>query len=305
MSDQHDHGDLGELGNIILQRANQKTGARQVKLSEIFNLLCKGGTKYIRRQSPEIRPETVALGRAWLIATRPELYKEKIAPNQTGDLRILVDECVSARIIPAIRNGFGFATHANFVGLKGCGTKSGRGDASLWEWALANNIDAVITRDRTESNDNIDLTLITKKHAVGVLARMQTEEGRNIDFNTLPVLIHVSGQRANYQYVSGLLNTHRKRIQDFLHTRIAPVIVVDEKGVKPDVTYLKLWEQAQIGDVPPGPVRALVTKQSRWASEWLKNILAANPAINDNHRDAVTTILKNAAQSFPPKPNSP
>lgn len=302
MKDQYD---LGELGDTVLQRANQETGARPVKLSEIFNLLCKGGTKFIRRQSPDIRPETIALGRAWLIATKPELYKKKIAPNQTGDLRLLVDECVSARIIPMIRNGFGFATHANFVGLKGCGTKSGKGDADLWGWALANNIDAVITRDRAQKDDQLDLTLIAKKHALGVLARMQTEEGKKIDVNTLPVLIHVSTQRATYPYISGLLNTHRKAIQDFLHTRIAPVIVVDEHGVKAEMTYQKLWEQAQIGEVPPGPGRAFVTKESRWASAWLKSILDANPAINDNHREAVTKILHNAAQNFPPKPTSP
>lgn len=297
--------DLGDLGEMVLQRANRETGARSVKLSEIFNLLCKGGTKYIRRELPDIRPETIALGRAWLIATHPDLYKKKIAPNQTGDLRILVDECVSARIIPMIRNGFGFATHANFVGLKGCGTKSGRGDADLWNWALDNNIDAVFTRDRAESDNQKDLTLIAKKHALEVLARMQTKEGSKVDINTLPVLIHVSSQRADYPYISGLLNKHRKAIQDFLHTRIAPVIVVNEGGVKADITYQTLWAQAQIGDVPPGPERAFVTKQSRWASAWLKSILEANPAINDNHREAVTKILRNAAQGFPPKSISP
>lgn len=301
--DQANGHDLGVLGDLVLQYSGRKRRRRIVTLSEMFNLLCQGGTKYIRREHPEIKPETIALGRAWLIAARPELYNSQVARNQTGDLRLLVDENLPTKIIPIIRNGFGYATHTNFtkrthaVDLQGCGN-SGTGDKPVWEWAVNNNIDAIITLDRAQRKPDIDLTRIAKDNAIAVMKRM-VEDGRDIvDVADLPVIIHVTCRRRDYKYVSGVINNHRDQLYKYLQTRTAPVVIVDEKGVRPDQTYLDLWKKhlRDLDIIKYGHER--VGRREARVRQWWDQISHGNPVIPQHRREEIFEMLRQAAEIY-------
>lgn len=295
--------DLGALGDLVLQSGGRKRRCRVVTLSEMFNLLCMGGTKYIRRERPDIRPETIALGRAWLIAARPDLYDTRVARNQSGDLRLLVDENLPAKIIPTIRNGFGYATHTNFtkrinaIDLRGCGN-SGTGDKPVWQWAVNNNIDAIITLDRAERKPDLDLTRIAKDNAITVMRRM-VEEGREIvNMADLPVIIHVICRRHDYKYVSGVINNQRAQLYKYLQTRTAPVVIVDERGVRPDQTYLDLWKQhlRNVDIIKYGHER--IGRRDARVRQWWDQISHGNPVIPPHRRDEIFEMLRRAAEIY-------
>jgi predicted nuclease of predicted toxin-antitoxin system len=287
--------DLGEVGQMVLQYTGHRGAGPIVTLQNVYDLLRKGGTKYVCRKNPAIRPETVALARAFLIATRPELYQSQIAKSPQGDLRLLVDECVTPRVIPVLHGTFGSVTHANYVGLKGCGD-SGAGDKPLWQWALKNNIDAIITLDKKDKKPDLDLTRIAKDHAVQKI-RSMVVRGKDIAApNDLPTVVHINTKNFHYRKLSALFNKHSGALFNHLETRLSPVLTLSERGVEPGETFQDMWLRYQAEEKRSRDGYTVKPRDLAWQLEWFKTLKRKNPHMTKEQREALWTLLGNAAR---------
>jgi predicted nuclease of predicted toxin-antitoxin system len=260
-----------DLDDTILQRAFGR-GGKPVTVRDIFNLLAaeKGSTKKILRARPDIRHETISLGRAFLIANHPELYEEIVKKKPLKDYRILIDENISARVAPNIRDGFGYITHTNFVGL------AGKKDPEVWAWAVNNRIDAIITRDQVRKTDQ-DLTEIAVRSTLAMMAR----EGQDkVDFASLPLIIHVDCMKDVTHTVGRLFNRYRNGIQRHMEARITPYIKVGETGIQSGPPYTDL-----LPEPPKGEQRDFDNRYREWVQRWMKAIL-------DQHKGPLTPELE-------------
>ncbi len=275
MNDTTNHSRLPpEIDNKVIQRIvadGPETRNNKITVGDVFNLLVVKGlkTKAIRRLRPDIKPETIALTRAFIISARPDIYRQ-LVDNDSADYRMLVDEALPARIIPAIRQGFSYATHTNFVGLNGKGRSHPQGDQDLWVWAVNNNIDAIVTRDYATTSDDQDLTAIALADSLKMIAKMDETARDSINLDELPLIIHIKSEKADYKTIAKIFTAHQQSIQSYLETRSTPFIMVTENGVKSGPTYIELWDrylQQQTGNYETIP------RRDRQKEQWKRSIL--------------------------------
>lgn len=94
------------LKTTVLQRIDPlkpETPDNVITVLDVFNMLAKGmSTKQLCRARPDIRPESVTLARAFLIAKHPELYARKVSSAPDNDYRLLVDENIPHASFPPL-----------------------------------------------------------------------------------------------------------------------------------------------------------------------------------------------------------
>ncbi len=254
------------MGQTIIQRIKPKgrNGKEKViTVRDVFNLLAKGmNTRAICKQRPDIKPETVLMARAFLIANHPELYNERISPAPDNNYRLLVDENISARIIPHIREGFNYATHTNFVGL------NGKKDPEVWQWAVNNRIDAILTGDKRMVDKDRDLTLIAIENAKDIMRKMG-ETGLDVNLSELPLVIHVDPLRNDVtNTVAALFRKHQAKIHEYLETRSRPYIKVTAGGVIEGPRYVTLLQQEK---------PEIKAHANQWVEQWTTKIIKDKP----------------------------
>jgi hypothetical protein len=260
-----------DLDDTILQRA--KGSSPPVTVREIFNLLAeKGSTKDILRTRPDIRHETISLARAFLIANHPKLYQEIDKRKPLKDYRILIDENISARLSPLVRNGFGYITHTNFVGL------AGKKDPQVWEWAVNNRIDAIITGDQVRKTDQ-DLTEIAVRSTLAMIAKSGADK---VDFASLPLIIHIDCENKVTKTAAQLFNRYKNGIHRHIEARVTPYIKVTESGIRSGPPYTELLPRPPTGQ----------HNYESWVKKWMDAILAQHngpmtPEIEQNVRRIV------------------
>ena len=294
--------------NEAIQRIDERKKddpSNLITVSDVYNMLAKGyNTGRIRRERPEIKTETVALARAFIIANAPDVYDRIWKKSRANDYRALVDECLPARVIPLIReNCFGWATHTNFVKLQG------RPDDEVWQWAVNNGVDAVITRDWKMTDPEGDLTYIAVEHAKAVLEKMDESDEDFVDVEDLPVVIHVKTQYANYGYVAKLFNMHKDQILSYVDTRTTPYIEVTERGVKAGPTYTELWAaQKMKGESEES--HEVIPRRDSWISRWMNEILAGkrDEELTQEQRQKIEAMVRAGAalctvEASKPHPN--
>ncbi len=229
------------LKNKVLQRIDPDKPAANdniITVRDIFNLLAKGlSVGQIEKLRPEIDRKAIEMGRAFLMAKLPDLYAKEIAEKPPYDYKMLIDENISARLIPAIRKAFGYATHTNFEGLKG------ENDQTVWRWAVNHNMDALISRDRKMKNEDEDLTLIAVKETLNILERLEPGRINDIDLRKLPTVIHIKEEKNIVNTVSHLFNKHMDDIHAYLDKPTSPYLLVSEEGLTPGPTYKELLER--------------------------------------------------------------
>lgn len=256
-----------------------QAGRPAVTLGTVFELLAQGlRTKHILKAKPHILPETMTLAHSYLMVHMPQTYTRVVDQNRAAagrhswkarrdwDVKVLVDENLTTTLCPSIRAMIGQPRHVNLIGLRG--TK----DPQLWEWAVNNGIDVIITKDRATSSDQ-DLTRIAdnaaraimRQHLLGELPKDKLPE-TSIDmvlsimrndlrdgqlssgYNELPLVVHIVDDRherglkhiRQADYVAMLLRKHRDTIFTYIENRNTPVILVRNRKVECGPTYNEL-----------------------------------------------------------------
>lgn len=284
-----------DVENQVLQKVSPASArglTRVITVGDIFNLLSAGmSTRSIRRQRPEIKPETVALARAFIIANDPESYDAISLKKKEKNYKTLVDECIDHKVLAAIHSNFGNTTHTRFEALNGCGTSRADGDKPLWQWAVNNNIDAIITRDWNMNNDETDLTKIAVNESMCIMEELEHKNPDAIDFDELPLVVHVKTQSGGYRKISRLLHMHKDGIISYLETRTSPYIEVTEHGVRSGPTYIELWA-AQTKDV-----NKMKARKDMWIEKWAKRIFSDKKPekLSDQHKENIMNMLKASA----------
>lgn len=279
------------LYETVLQRIDPslpETKDNTVTVLDVFNMLAKGmGTKMICKQRPEIKPETVSLARAFLIAKHPRLYDNHIAPGPDNNFRLLVDENISARVIPALRGGFSWATHTNFVGLNGAK------DPEVWQWAVNNHIDAIVTRDQKMVCEEKDLTAIAIQNAKNILRRME-ETGLDISLDELPLVVHITANKDISSTVAKIFKQHENNIHDYLETRSRPYIKVTHEGISEGPRYATLLQdQSKNPDIKD--------RAEQWVNNWTQKIVRNRPDGHKLSEDDIETIRQRVKDTVLPE----
>ena len=244
-----------------------------VTVGQIKSLFSQSfNTKAIRKKHPEIRPETISLARAFIMAADQDFFDNLHAAKPSEQFTVLIDECLAAKdIMPGVRPILGKPFHANFVGLRGLGN-SGAGDKPLVQWAINNNIDAILTHDRADFDEKMDLTSIAVYEAKQVLSQMERVQAETVDIDALPLVVRFktrNGRPVSPESMR-LLRKHQEKIRSYLETRTTPYIDVRESGVKVDRTYTELYAKV-LREQAMG--EQIIERKNIFVNQWMDEIL--------------------------------
>jgi hypothetical protein len=275
---------------ILLQTISPGTpGGREraVTLRDIFNYFSEGKTtKAIMRTDPAIRPETVALARAFLVASYPEVQARLTPAISSQDYKILIDENISPKIAAVLPAGFGHIITVKEAGLMK------KKDPVIWEWAVNENCDAILTRDWRQKKPDTDLTLIAIEAARKIIAAEQEAGTMRVVLNEMPVVIHFKLKGEMVATAREVFSKFEHDIKSFLETVTAPYIEISNSGVRPSKTYAELVREKTGEDKHESRTRI-----ERWHAKWRRIILNQHKEkLSPGQLEEIDNMVRAAAQ---------
>lgn len=278
------------MEKVVLQEVPPVTPrgiTRCITLRQVYDYLsCGLTTRGIMRADPRIRPETVALARACLIANYPDLYDALVKKAPETEYKALVDENISPRVLPGLRDYFRYLTHTGFKKL------NGKPDREVWRWAVNNNYDAILTRDLRSKSEK-DLTYIAVQEAMGIIEKEASDRRERVDLSGLPLVIHVRLNRNLEDKLPQLMKQFRKAVYHYIENRVAPCIEVSPGGVSCNETYADL-----VGRKANQMPEQVTSREDRWASDWKSRIMRNHRTgdLTPDQEKNIDEMVKAAAQ---------
>lgn len=253
--------------DIVIQRIDRtlpKQDSNIITLKEIHDYLARGmTTKNIVQMRPEIRPESVTLARAFLIANSASEY-DKTIKNQTPEknYRILIDENLPPSMIAALHDRYGYITHTEYVGL------NSKKDPEVWKWAVNNNIDAILTRDRNKKSKQ-DLTRIAIYEAEDILKAQFDRDQYSVSLSSLPLIVHINVFTTNtYQRCANLFLKNADAVHDNIENRVSPFIRVSPEGIVHGHDYEKIRHSLDVRETK----HKYEMRKNGWVNKWMASI---------------------------------
>lgn len=240
-------------------------------------------SKAMKKACPEISSATIALGRAFLIASDPDSYRaiNNLTDNQ---YTMLVDECIDKTHLAMFVSKLGAdPSHTYFEELNGKG-ESGDGDIEVYQWAINNNADAILTADRKGINPRMggrpdfDLAAIAYEEARKIIAQIEERPKGVVTLSDLPVVVAFRPSRnsndSEMAQVAQLCEKHADIIKSYLENRSTPCIEVSSGGVKVYQTYTEMYADMQRMNSDRDRI---IEEKHRWIKRWRKEILSGIP----------------------------
>lgn len=293
---------MQNFDDIVIQRIDRtqpKHKGNIVTLKEVYDLLQRGmTTKNIVQARPEIRPETVTLARAFLIAHDAQSYDTQIKnTHPEKNYRILVDENLPAAMIAALHDKYGEVTHTSYVGL------NGKKDPEVWQWAVNNDIDAILTRDRTKKSAQ-DLTRIAIFAAEDVLKAQFDRDAYSTSLANLPLIVHINvfSKNDTYQRCARMFLKNADAVHDNIENRLSPYIRVMEDGIAHGPDFETIRNSINVRESR----QKFEVRKGRWVSKWMDNIFndeSANQYDDAKAKRIKEMIYKSAAICATPEFN--
>ncbi|MBI4030737.1 MAG: DUF5615 family PIN-like protein [Proteobacteria bacterium] len=260
---------------------------RCITLQQVYDYLSRGlTTKGIMRVDPRIRPETVALARACLIANYPHLYAALVKKAPETEYKVLVDENISPRVLPGLCDYFRHLTHTGFEKL------NGKKDSEVWRWAVNNSFDAILTHDMRNKSDE-DLTYIAVKEAMGIIEKEASDKRERVDLSSLPLVIHVLPDRKLKDTLPQLIKSFRQAVYHYLENRVSPYIEISYHGVSCGLTYANLVGR-KMNQTPD----QVLSREERWVIDWKDKIMKNRRAgdLTPDQEKNIDEMVRTAAQ---------
>lgn len=260
---------------------------RYITLQHVYNYLSLGlTTKGIVRADPRIRPETVSLARACLVANYPELYDALVKKAPETEYKALVDENISPRVLPGLRDYFRYLAHTGFKKL------NGQEDREVWRWAVNNSYDAILTCDLRNKSEK-DLTYIAVQEALGIIEQEASALQERVDLSSLPLVIHVRMERKLKDTLPKLMKQFRKAVYHYIENRVTPYIEVSRSGVSCGPTYADL-----VGGKTNQTPDDVMSREERWVIDWKAKIMTNHRAgdLTPDQEKNIDQMVKAAAQ---------
>jgi predicted nuclease of predicted toxin-antitoxin system len=223
------------VGEDVVLQPSRYPAQKSFSLHKVFSLLAAGWTsKKIRKEYPEILPETITTARATLITRNQEFFGGPEAPPKPfHDFKVLIDENITPDVAGYLRLHFKKVVHVEDVGLVG------RKDDYIWEWALNNSYDVLFTKD-CANDDEMDLTHIAIQDAKSIIRAMDARRNTNITLSALPVLVHLPGTTDIEAELKKLLRKHKDEFFHYLDNRATPYLDVRNGNIVCGPTYFEL-----------------------------------------------------------------
>ena len=222
--------------DIVLQKSLHPM-AHDVKLGFVFDALAKGQTsRDIRHYHPHILPSTISIARAYIEAVNGEYFKAISDAQTLRSFSVLIDENLSPRLVEPLSEIFG-----KVVAVDG-GELDGYKDPELWEWAVNNQIDLILTRDIVNKKPD-DLSYIADAYTKKILYLDHKQDKSSVTWSNLPILGQFSSSGFNHDGVPFLIKRNKKEIFSYLDNRSTPRIMINGDGVTCQKTYLELLVQ--------------------------------------------------------------
>jgi predicted nuclease of predicted toxin-antitoxin system len=251
-------------------------GGRGVSLHEVFAMMARGMTsREMRNLRQDILPSTISAVHAFLAAASPDYFAAPRSENPFKSYKVLVDENLPPSIKPTL-SSFARVYHVGDVGL------SGRPDQAVWEWAVNNSIDMILTRDRKNKHDD-DLAMVAVVETKAIIARMEEDEAINISLTDLPLLVRLSGRSNAAREVEKLTTRFKNDLLSYLDSRSTPFVDVLGDRIECGRTFAEILAQYRM-ETAGVPYRFTIEsrdayKQQIWNTlitihgvEWLQNL---------------------------------
>ena len=231
-------------------RFTDKNG-QEIELSSLFKALANKASGREIRETFNISRKSLSTLRGAFLAQNPDQLfrfqsqevRAKIGRRspQSRPLRFLVDECVSPAITYYVSRYLGWATHIEFQGM------SGTKDPDVYQYALEQGFDAIITRDHASNGPNIeskDLTDIALGYAVE--SRRAEKKGDGYVDDTrfkYPIIIHVNGS-AEWNNVIQRIRDYKFDILSAIAKRDSPILVIGKHQFQTGPSYQDIFHDA-------------------------------------------------------------
>lgn len=239
---------------------------QELDLSILFTALAQGQHIGEVRRRYNLSRKTASVLRGAFISTHPDrlpkFQSQEVRARigrrspENRPLRFLVDECVSPAVTYYVSRYLGWATHIDFKNMNG--TK----DPEVYQYAIDEGFDAIITRDRAETGPCIeskDLTDIALGHALA--AREAERKGDGFVQDTRfkhPILIHISGT-ADWDNIKQRIKSNKFDILSAIESRESPILILGRRHVYLGPTYQEIFHEAN----KPDPETLGLRKQAK------------------------------------------
>lgn len=254
--------------DVIVQPSRYENGETH-SLHKIFSLLARGwSSKKIRKEFPDILPETITLARGVLVDRKSEFFIDTKVEKPFKDFKVLIDENISPEVSGYLRTHFKKVAHVGDVGLLG------KCDELVWEWCINNSYDVIFTKDRANETEE-DLTFTAVKDARSIIRAVDRQHNVNISLSALPLLVHLPPVNDVESELKKLLRRNKDEFLHYLDNRATPYIDVRDGQIKCGPTYFELRGENHIEDY--GLSKEEITQdkkdeRQRIKDEWLRRL---------------------------------
>ena len=209
-------------------------GFTPITLGFIFDELSMGHTsKKIRSLRPDILPETISLARAHIRAVNGSAFSRISNAETLKSFSVLIDENISYRISDGLSRIFGKVASVEKEGMLSYK------DPQVWEWAVNNGVDVILTKDRVNRTPN-DLSYVAEHETRKVLYQDYRKGGR-LTWPDMPMLLQLPGGVASrHEEIPYLIKRAKNMVFSYVDNRSTPRVLLNSNGVKPFATFVEL-----------------------------------------------------------------
>ncbi len=290
------------VGDDVIFRPSLYKGGEAHSLHSIFRHLAHGHTlKKMREIRKDILPEMIEETREILIERNSQHFPDTQGEKALHDYKVLIDENIPAHVVGFLRTHFRKVSHVDGVGL------TGKKDDKVWEWALDNEYNIIITKDRAEKTDR-DLTYIATHDARSILRAIEEWGGSNFKLSDLPMIVHLSGGCDPDRELKVFLRNEKNKdkLFNFVSNRATPYIDIVNGKIVCGPTYFELRGKNFIEDnkISESSFKQKIEARELFKALWLgrlspSEIRDMNPEREQKIDDQIEDYMRKSASRKP------
>ncbi len=255
------------VGDDVVIRPSMCQKGEVHSLHSLFPLMARGYSfQRMREMRKDIEPEMIAQTRDILIDRNGEHFPDTQGEKLLHDYKVLLDENIPPSVAGFLRMHFRKVAHVDDAGL------TGKKDDKVWDWAVNNGYNIIITKDRANISDR-DLTYIATQDARAILRSMDERQDYNFMLSDLPMIVHLSGGcNPNIELKILLRNEKGKsKLFNFISNRATPYIDIVDGKIICGPTYFELRGKNFIedNDIPESSFSRKIDTRELFKALWL------------------------------------
>lgn len=255
------------VGEDALVRRSMCRDGEVHSVHSLFPLMARGySLKRMREMRKDIEPEMIERTREILVDRNAQFFPDTQGEKLLHDYKVLLDENIPPSLAGFLRTHFRKVAHIDDAGL------TGKKDDKVWDWAVNNGYNIIITKDRANISDR-DLTFIATQDARSILRSMDEHRGHNFILSDLPLIVHLAGSSNPAIDMKILLRNEKSKSKlfNFVSNRATPYIDIIDGNIICGPTYFELRGKNFIEDnnIPESSFARKVDMRELFKALWL------------------------------------